>query len=194
MDYNTKRKKLVLPEYGRHIHQMVDYVTNVQDRDERNRLARSLVVIMGNLNPHLRNVEDFKHKLWDHIFIMSDFKLDIDSPYPRPNLEQYEEKPRKVPYPHNPVKFKHYGRLIEQMIEKAVDYEEGSEKDALKQLIANQMKKANMTWNKESVSDEDIFRDMNVLSEGRLVMAPGSKLVENRDFRQRNRNKHHRKR
>ncbi len=193
MDYNTQRKKLALPEYGRHIQQMVDYIASVEDRDERNRLAKSLVAIMGNLNPHLRDINDFKHKLWDHLFIMSDFKLDIDSPYPIPSVEQYNEKPRRVPYPGNPIKFKHYGRIIEMMIEKAVAMEEGSEKDALKQLIANQMKKANITWNKESVSDDDIFRDMQTLSNGMLVMAPGSKLVDNKEFKNKPRTKYHKK-
>jgi len=193
MDYNTQRKKLALPEYGRHIQQMVDYIASVEDRDERNRLAKSLVAIMGNLNPHLRDINDFKHKLWDHLFIMSDFKLDIDSPYPIPSVEQYNEKPRRVPYPGNPIKFKHYGRIIEMMIEKAVAMEEGSEKDALKQLIANQMKKANITWNKESVSDDDIFRDMQTLSNGTLVMAPGSKLVDNKEFKNKPRTKYHKK-
>ena len=193
MDYNTQRKKLALPEYGRHIQQMVDYIASVEDREERNRLAKSLVAIMGNLNPHLRDINDFKHKLWDHLFIMSDFKLDIDSPYPIPSLEQYNEKPRRVPYPGNPIKFKHYGRIIEMMIEKAVAMEEGPEKDALKQLIANQMKKANITWNKESVSDDDIFRDMQTLSNGMLVMAPGSKLVDNKEFKNKPRTKYHKK-
>ena len=193
MDYNTQRKKLALPEYGRHIQQMVDYIASVEDRDERNRLAKSLVAIMGNLNPHLRDINDFKHKLWDHLFIMSDFKLDIDSPYPIPSVEQYNEKPRRVPYPGNPIKFKHYGRIIEMMIEKAVAMEEGPEKDSLKQLIANQMKKANITWNKESVSDDDIFRDMQTLSNGMLVMAPGSKLVDNKEFKNKPRTKHHKK-
>lgn len=193
MDYNTQRKKLALPEYGRHIQQMVDYIASVEDRDERNRLAKSLIAIMGNLNPHLRDINDFKHKLWDHLFIMSDFKLDIDSPYPIPSVEQYNEKPRRVPYPGNPIKFKHYGRIIEMMIEKAVAMEEGPEKDSLKQLIANQMKKANITWNKESVSDDDIFRDMQTLSNGMLVMAPGSKLVDNKEFKNKPRTKYHKK-
>ncbi|HNV53415.1 MAG TPA: DUF4290 domain-containing protein, partial [Tenuifilaceae bacterium] len=155
MDYNTQRKKLVLPEYGRHIQQMVDYIAGIEDRDERNRLAKALIGIMGNLNPHLRDINDFKHKLWDHLFIMSDFKLDIDSPYPIPSLEEYMEKPQQIPYPNNPIKYKHYGRVIELMIEKAIEMEEGQEKDALKQLIANQMKKANIAWNKDSVIDED---------------------------------------
>jgi len=195
MDYNTKRKKLRLPEYGRHIQQMVDHIASIDDRDERNQLAKSLIAIMGNLNPQLRAVNDFRHKLWDHLFIMSDFKLDIDSPYPKPDIEKYTEKPRKVPYPSYPVKFKHYGRIIEQMIEKAIDMDEGPEKEAFKQLIANQMKKANITWNKESVIDEDIFRDMENLSNGRLIMAPGSKLIDKRDVKSTGkRPKYHRKR
>ncbi len=196
MDYNTQRKKLRLPEYGRHIQQMVDHIASIEDRDERNRLAKSLIAIMGNLNLQLRAVNDFRHKLWDHLFIMSDFKLDIDSPYPRPEVEKYYEKPRNVPYPSHPVKFKHYGRIIELMIEKAIAMDEGPEKEAFKQLIANQMKKANITWNKESVTDEDIFRDMQTLSNGRLVMAPGSKLIDKREVKPTGgkRPKHHRKR
>ncbi|MGD9976787.1 MAG: DUF4290 domain-containing protein [Bacteroidales bacterium] len=195
MDYNTQRKKLALPEYGRHIQQMVDYINGIENRDERNRLAKSLIVIMGNLNPHLRDINDFKHKLWDHLFIMSNFKLDIDSPYPIPSSEQYQEKPKQIPYPNNPIKYKHYGRVIELIIEKAIDMEDSPEKEALKQLIANQMKKANISWNKDSVSDEDIFRDMGTLSNGQLIMAPGSKLVDNRDFKnKRNKHQQHRKR
>ncbi|MCB8963602.1 MAG: DUF4290 domain-containing protein [Bacteroidales bacterium] len=183
MDYNTQRKKLILPEYGRHIQQMVDYITGIEDRDERNRLARALIGIMGNLNPHLRDINDFKHKLWDHLFIMSNFKLDIDSPYPIPSIEEYQEKPQRIPYPSNPIKYKHYGRVIELMIEKAIEMEDGAEKDALKQLIANQMKKANIAWNKDSVLDEDIFRDMKTLSDGKLEINTGLKLVDNRDFK-----------
>lgn len=195
MDYNTQRKKLSLPEYGRHIQQMVDHIAGIEDRDERNRLARSLIGIMGNLNPHLRDINDFKHKLWDHLFIMSDFKLDIDSPYPIPSVEQYQEKPKQIPYPNNPIKYKHYGRVIELIIEKAIAMEEGPEKEALKQMIANQMKKANMAWNKDSVLDEDIFRDMKTLSDGALTMAPGLKLVESRDFKnKRIKHQQHRKR
>jgi hypothetical protein len=181
MDYNTKRKKLNLPEYGRNIQQMVDYITAQPDRDERNRLAKSIIGIMGNLNPHLRDVNDFKHKLWDHLFIMSDFKIDIDSPYPIPNYETYQEKPRRIPYPANPIKLKHYGRAIELMIQKAVEMEDGPQKDALKQLIANHMKKSYLMWNKDSVSDEDVLRDMSELSGGQLTMAPGSRLSDSRE-------------
>jgi len=181
MDYNTSRKKLNLPEYGRNIQQMVDHLSTVEDRDERNRLAKVLIGIMGNMNPHLRDINDFKHKLWDHLFIMSDFKLDIDSPYPIPNFETYTEKPRKVPYPTQPITYKHYGRSIELMIQKAIEMEEGQQKDALTQLIANHMKKAYLMWNKDSVSDEDILRDLGVLSKGKLALAAGAKLTDSRE-------------
>ena len=181
MDYNTSRKKLNLPEYGRNIQQMVDHLSIVEDRDERNRLAKVLIGIMGNMNPHLRDINDFKHKLWDHLFIMSDFKLDIDSPYPIPNFETYTEKPRKVPYPTQPITYKHYGRSIELMIQKAIEREEGQQKDALTQLIANHMKKAYLMWNNDSVSDEDIIRDLGVLSKGKLALAAGAKLTDSRE-------------
>ena len=181
MDYNTSRKKLNLPEYGRNIHQMVDHLSTVEDRDERNRLARVLIGIMGNMNPHLRDVNDFKHKLWDHLFIMSDFKIDIDSPYPIPNLETYQEKPKTVPYPTQPITFKHYGRSIELMIQKAIEMEEGQQKEALTQLIANHMKKAYLMWNKDSVSDDDVIKDLTRLSGGKLTLAVGTRLSDSRE-------------
>ncbi len=181
MDYNTSRKKLNLPEYGRNIHQMVDHLSTVEDRDERNRLARVLIGIMGNMNPHLRDVNDFKHKLWDHLFIMSDFKIDIDSPYPIPNLETYQEKPKTVPYPTQPITFKHYGRSIELMIQKAIEMEEGQQKEALTQLIANHMKKAYLMWNKDSVSDDDVIKDLARLSGGKLTLAIGTRLSDSRE-------------
>lgn len=178
MDYNTTRKKLILPEYGRSIQQMVDYIVTVDDRDERNRLAKSLIAVMGTMNPQYRDVNDFKHKLWDHLFIMSDFKLDIDSPYPVPTRETYAEKPQRIEYNKTPVHYKHYGRIIEDMVNKALEMEEGEKRDALKMLIANQMKKTNVAWNKESVSDEDIFCDLYQLSDGKLRAQAGTKLVE----------------
>jgi hypothetical protein len=181
MDYNTSRKKLNLPEYGRNIHQMVDHLSTIEDRDERNRLARVLIGIMGNMNPHLRDVNDFKHKLWDHLFIMSDFKIDIDSPYPIPNLETYQEKPKTVPYPTQPITFKHYGRSIELMIQKAIEMEEGQQKEALTQLIANHMKKAYLMWNKDSVSDDDVIKDLARLSGGKLTLAIGTRLSDSRE-------------
>jgi hypothetical protein len=181
MDYNTQRKHLVLPEYGRHIQQMVDQLLEVSDRDDRNRMAKSIIAVMGNMNPHLRDINDFKHKLWDHLHIMAEFNLDIDSTYPKPEASVIYEKPQKVPYPSQPIKYKHYGRSISMMIDKAIAMEPGEEKDALTSLIANHMKKSYLIWNKDSVSDEDIMRDIKELSDGKLTLSPEFKFNEVRE-------------
>ncbi|MDR1055494.1 MAG: DUF4290 domain-containing protein [Prevotellaceae bacterium] len=178
MDYNTQRKKLALPEYGRSIHKMVDWVCTIEDRAERNRQIRAVVAIMGNLNPHLRDVNDFKHKLWDHIQLMSNFKIDIDPPYPTPTPDTFQEKPRPIPYSSSPLKIKHYGRNIQEMIEAIANKPDGELKDQLVQIMANHMKKAYITWNKESVSNEIIFRDIEYLSNGRIKVDPNMKLAQ----------------
>lgn len=178
MDYNTQRKHLVLPEYGRHIQQMVDQLLEIEDSVERNRNAKAIIAVMGNMNPHLRDINDFKHKLWDHIHIMADFKLEIDSPYPKPDYQTIYEKPKSVPYPSNPIRFKHYGRSISLMIDKAIEMEEGEQKEALTNLIANHMKKSYLIWNQDSVSDADIIRDLKELSNGKIVLAPDFKFNE----------------
>lgn len=178
MDYNTQRPPLALPEYGRNVHQMVNHILNIEDRDLRSRLASVIIGVMGNINPSLRDINDFKHKLWDHLHIMSNFQLDIDSPYPKPDMNAILEKPRRVPYPNTPIKYKHYGRSLLDMIEKAIEMEEGPRRDHVVQLIANQMKKSYLLWNKDSVSDEDIIRDLNELSNNRLTIPQGTKLRE----------------
>ncbi len=157
-DYNTSRKKLALPEYGRHIHKLVDHIMTIEDRDERNRATRGLINVMGNLNPHLRDVVDFKHKLWDHLAIISDFKLDIDSPYPLPTIEILTEKPRIVPYNQNRITYKHYGKVLEDMVKKASEMEDGEEKKVLTEMLANIMKKLYLTWNREAVNDVNILK------------------------------------
>ena len=118
MDYNSQRKKLILPEYGRNIQIMIDHLATIEDRDERTRAARTIISVMGNLYPHLRDVPDFRHKLWDHLMIMSNFTLDIDSPYPLPDKAILEEKPERLPYSKHRIKYKHYGLLTEKLIEK----------------------------------------------------------------------------
>lgn len=189
-DYNTKRKKLVLPEYGRHIHKLVDYIVSIPDREERTRAAHALVAVMGNLNPHLRDVADFKHKLWDHLAIMADFKLDIDAPYPLPTQSAFAEKPRKVPYNQHTIQYKHYGKIIEQMIQKAVEMPEGNEKTVLIEMIANLMKRQYLTWNRDAVTDEVILKDLYELSKGKINITPATlKLSEARTIHSQNRQK-----
>jgi len=188
-DYNTQRKKLVLPEYGRNVYKMVEYLMSIEDREERNKAARSIIYIMGNLNPHLRDVADFKHKLWDHLFIMSDFNLDIDSPYEKPTPEVLYEKPRPIPYSNYDIQYKHYGKIIELMIKKAAVYPEGKERDILIRLIANHMKKCYLTWNRETVNDDIIFDDLRKLSDGKIVIENDIKLSDTRDILAKNKKK-----
>jgi len=182
MDYNTQRKHLILPEYGRNIQNMVNHIMTIEDRDERNRLAKAIISIMGNLNPHLRDINDFKHKLWDHLAIMSNFKLDIDFPYDIPEKETFEKKPEQVPYNLNNIRFKHYGHSIKLMINEAIEMDDPKLRETLTLLIANHMKKSFLTWNKDSVGDDVIFKDLNILSQGKLQLPEGVALSEQKDL------------
>lgn len=186
MEYNSQRSKMNISEYGRNIQKMIEQIRAIEDREKRNQQARAIIQVMGQLNPHLRDVNDFKHKLWDHLFIMADFNLDVDSPYPIPSAETINRKPQLLGYATNNVTFKHYGRHIERMIEKACEFPEGQEKDILINLIANHLKKSYLTWNKEVVTDEEIIAHLNRLSKGRLVLANGLKLNQTRDILQNN--------
>lgn len=170
MDYNSNRKKLSLPEYGRNIQNMVDYLSTIEDREKRNKSAQTVIDVMGNLFPHLRDVQEFKHKLWDHLAIMSDFKLDIDFPYEPPTPESLAEKPNKVPYNQHRIKYKHYGRTMELLIKKATEFE-GEKREIVIEQLANHMKKSYLTWNKDAVEDQKIFMDLDELSSGKLTAA-----------------------
>lgn len=177
-DYNTQRKRMALPEYGRNVQKMIDHIKTIDDRAERNRAARTIIQIMGNLNPHLRDVGDFKHKLWDHLALIADFELDIDSPYPVPEKVKFVEKPNQVGYTQGNIRFLHYGHIIELMIEAAAKMEDGDEKEHLTTLIVNQMKKAYITWNRSQVADEVIINDLKTLSKGKLKVTEGVRILE----------------
>lgn len=165
-DYNTSRTHLILPEYGRNIHMMVDYIQTIEDRDERNRLAHSVVAVMGNLNPHLRDINDFKHKLWDHLALIANFDIDIDYPYDPPRPETFIEKPKKVEYGTHRIKYKHYGLAIERMVQATSELPDDDEKHRVFEMIANHMKKAYYSWNRENVDNEVILKDLQVLANG----------------------------
>jgi hypothetical protein len=171
IEYNSERPKLIIPEYGRHIQKMVDYAVSIEDREERNKVAQAIIGVMGNLNPHLRDVSDFQHKLWDQLFIISDFKLDADSPYPKPTRELLEERPQPLEYPQNHPKYRFYGNNIKRMIDVCISWEEGELKDALKFTIANHMKKSYLNWNKDTVEDKAIFNHLYELSDGKINLA-----------------------
>ncbi len=185
-DYNTKREEMAMPEYGRNIHKMIKYACSIEDKEERNKAARTIIAIMANLNPHLR---DHKQKLWDHLAIISDFKLDVDSPFEKPSPKVLKEKPNKVMYNNTPIRYKHYGRVIENMIKTAIEMEDGEKKEAFIEIIANHMKKCYLTWNKPQVTDEIIFKDLSELSGGKLNVSPNTKLSESREILAKNKKK-----
>jgi hypothetical protein len=183
MRYNTQEKRLALPEYGRNMQNMVDYCVSIADREDRTRCADTIINIMGNMFPHLRDVNDFKHILWDHLAIMSDFALDIDYPYEVIKREDLYTKPGKLPYSQGRITYKHYGKNLENMIKKATEYEDSELKQHLTGMLANQMKKSFLTWNKEAVDDEKIFKDLAFLSGGKIVVNEEShKLTESKEI------------
>jgi len=169
-DYNSTRNKLILSEYGRNVQNMVKYIVALPTKEERNRYAQVVIDLMGFLNPHLRDVADFKHKLWDHLHIISDYQIDVDSPYPKPSPESIHLKPAPLRYPHQRIKYKHYGKTIELMIEKAKSIEDPDRKRHMVQAVANFMKMAYVQWNKDSVTDESILSDLFALSGGTLKL------------------------
>lgn len=169
-DYNSTRKRLILAEYGRNVQNMVAYICTLPTKEERNRHAQVVIDLMGFLNPHLRDVSDFKHKLWDHLHIISDFQIDVDSPYPKPTPGAIHAKPETLNYPQHRIKYKHYGYIIELMIEKAKKIEDPERKKTMVQAMANFMKMAYVTWNKDSVSDDHIVDDLKEMSNGQLVL------------------------
>ena len=181
MEYNTQQRKLSLPEYGRSVQNMVDYALTIEDRAERQRCANTIVNIMGGMFPYLRDVEDSNRKLWDHLAIMADFKLDIDYPVEIVKKESLRIKPDRIPYSQNHIHYRHYGRYVQEMIQTAINYPEGEEKILYLELIANQMKKDYLNWNKDGVEDQKIFDDLYELSGGKIkISATDFHLLEQR--------------
>ena len=168
LEYNSAREDLIIPEYGRHIQKMINYASTRETKEERNKLANAIISVMGNLQPHLRDVADFQHKLWDQLFIMSDFKLDADSPFEKPSKEILNAKPEPLSYPQNFPKYRFYGNNIKIMIDEAVKWDSGEMKDALVLTIANHMKKCFLNWNKDSVKDQVIFDHLYELSDTKI--------------------------
>lgn len=181
MDYNTQREKLVLPDYGRNIQEMVNYCARIRNRDERTRVAYAIVEIMGNMNPHLRDVSDFKHKLWDHLAIMSQFSLDIDWPYKLVNKQVLYAKPDKIKYSEERIQFKHYGKYVQSFIDKIVETENPEEKEVLIEIIANYMKLLYVTWKKEQVPDYIILNEIKAMSGDKIEIPENLKLNEIKD-------------
>jgi Domain of unknown function (DUF4290) len=168
MEYNTSRNYLSMREYGRHIQKMVEYLLTIEDRNERQQQTRSVIELMGFLNPHLKNVEDFRHMLWDHLFFISDFKLDVDSPYPIPQKETYKAKSEPMGYPKRYPKFSHLGKNLELVINKALSEENPEKKAGFANSIAYYMKLSYSNWHKELVHDDAIRSELNNITNGEL--------------------------
>jgi hypothetical protein len=174
LEYNAERSHLIIPEYGRHLQKLIEQAIAIEDVEERNKAAKYIIQVMGSLNPHLRDVLDFQHKLWDQLFIMSDFKLEVDSPYPIPSREVLQLKPDILEYPQNFPKYRYYGNNIKFMIDVANKWEDGDMKNALVKVIANHMKKSYLSWNKDTVKDDVIFEHLFELSDGKLNLTEGT--------------------
>lgn len=195
MEYNTNRTKLLMPEYGRNIQQMVEYCKSLPSKEERNEVAKTIVEFMGQRNPHLRDEENYKHKLWDHLYILADYDLDVDAPYPFPTKEELDQKPNRMDYPSFENEYKFYGKSILQLIDRAIELEEGEEKEALIQVIANNMKKSYNVYNKEHVQDEVIFRHLKELSQDKLDLTGIETLDKSKIYHpNRNKRNNHKKR
>lgn len=168
MEYNTTRNQMSMREYGRHIQKMVEYLLTIDDKEERQQQALVVIELMGFLNPHLKNVEDFRHKLWDHLFFISGFKLDVDSPYPIPKKETYKQKPDPLPYPKRHPRYSHLGKNLELIVDKALKEEDAEKKAGFANAIAYYMKLAYSNWHKELVHDDAIRSEMNDITGGQL--------------------------
>lgn len=168
MEYNTTRNYLVVREYGRHIQKMVEHILTIESKEERNKQALLIIELMGALNPHLKNVEDFRHILWDHLFFISDFKLDVDSPYEIPQKETYKAKPDPLPYPKRKPKYSHLGKNLEIILDKAMKEEDPEKVAGFANTIAYYMKLSYSNWHKELVYDDQIRGELNNISKGKL--------------------------
>lgn len=177
MQYNTTRGRLLLPEYGRNVQNMIRHAMEIEDREERNRAARAIIEVMGQLNPHLRDVDDFRHKLWTHLFIMSDFKLDVDSPYEIPKKEMLDEKPALMPYPKSKIRFGHYGQYTQKILETASEMESEEEKEYLTKQMGNFMKKQFLSHNNSAVENNVIAEQLSELSHGVLEIENPDELM-----------------
>ena len=182
MEYNTQREHLIIPEYGRHVQKMIAHATKLTNKEEQQKCVNAIISFMGQMNPHLRDIKDFTHKLWDHLFIMSNFEIDVESPYPKPEKKKLEEKPKKMDYPKQKIRFPFYGVNIEKMIAYAVQMEEGKLKETLAGMIANHMKKDYINWNKAFVDDHTILKHLSQLSEGRVKTHADFKLIDDKDI------------
>lgn len=189
MEYNSQREKLLLPEYGRNIQKMIQHAVSIEDKEERNRAAKTIIQVMTQTIPNSKDMEDYNHKLWDHLFIISDYKLDVDAPYPMPDPDKRDEKPERLNYPSKPIKYRHYGKNIEYFIEKAKEMEDPEMKDRFIEVLANLMKRSYLNWNRDSVNDELIKEHLVQLSDGDLIFKENHRMSSTNEILGQNKQK-----
>lgn len=178
MEYNSSRNHLIIPEYGRNVQKLIEHCVELEDRDERTKLANAIISVMAILNPQLKDITDYKQKLWDHLYIISDFKLDVDSPYPMPNAQSIHKKPKQVAYPNSKIRYKHYGKTMELVIDEITKMENGPDKIFMISAVANFMKQSYVNWNRDSVTDETIFEQLQELAKGKIEIPENLKLQQ----------------
>lgn len=177
MEYNTSREIMAIPEYGRNVQKMVERAVEIGDREVRLEMAKLIVEVMANMNPHIKATNDFEHRLWDHLHIISGFKLDVDGPFPAPEKKDIYKRPERLDYSEDHIRFKHYGLNLEKIIKKTIELKDGSEKKEATKVIANYMKRSYLTWNRDSVSDELILAHLKELSDGKLKLEENDTLI-----------------
>lgn len=177
MEYNTQRNKLVIPEYGRNVQNMVEYAQSIDDREARTVVANAIVKVMGQINPIPKDTEDLMQTLWDHLYIISNYTLDVDTPYPTPKKEEVEAKPERLAYPKGRIKYGHYGKTIQMFLDAACELEESEQKEILKVKIANMMKMSYLSWNRDSVNDQTILDQMSRMTNGKLEVPANTQLI-----------------
>ena len=182
MEYNTARELMQIPEYGRNIQKMIEFAKTIEDREERNKAAKSIIKVMGQVNPALKNLEGLTHKIWDHMFIISGFDFDVDSPFPKPLREDFELGPDPIPYPDSVPRYRHYGKVVIQMAKKVAAEENEEERLKMGVAIANVMKRAYLNWNRDSVEDRVIKKDLLDISEGKIDLPAQVELAPSKDL------------
>jgi hypothetical protein len=173
MEYNTQRSQLMMPEYGRNVQRMVEYLLTIEDSEVRLRNAKAVIELMSTLNPNLKAIEDYEHKLWDHLYLMTNFKLDVDSPYPAPTPEEIYKKPEPIPYPQEPIENRHFGKNLSALIEKALKETNLEKRQGFTQIIGYYMKLAYINWHKEPIHDDMIRNELLAMTNGELKYEQG---------------------
>ena len=189
MEYNSQRSKLIVPEYGRNVQKMAEHLLTVEDREKRSQMAKTLVQVMGQLHPEIKGTPDARQKLWDHLHIITNFQLDVDSPFPKPSQELLDKKPNPIPYSQENIPFRHYGKHIVRIVEAVSEMEDSVEKENLTSAIANHLKKAYLAWNRDSVTDEIIADHLSRISKGKLKLSDTARLQNTSDILARQRSK-----